>query len=94
MDGRTYKYSIIVDTSEMRAIVAELKEICRVKSTPELARLQFNRAIKIMEKQINGADRVNPFIREIKAQIKAHLKQQLTAKHVIFKKTGKKRKKI
>ena len=92
MDGRNYRNCIIVDTSEMRAIVAELKDICRVKSTPELARLQFNRAIRIMEKQIRGADKLNPFINELKAEMKAEAKSELKAKHILFKKTGRRRK--
>ena len=68
--SRNYRHTRIIETAELKAVVAELKDINRRKTTPELTRLQFNRAIKIIEKSLSNAEAVTPIINEIKSEAK------------------------
>ena len=73
MDGRNYRNHIIIHKSDLLDLATELKRINRAKSTPELTVLQFEFAIKAIERIIKNSDHVLPVIKQVEIETRAQV---------------------
>jgi hypothetical protein len=73
MDGRNYRNHIIIYKSDLLDLATEMKVIKRAKSTPELTVLQFEWAIRAIEKIIKGSDLVLPVLKQVEHETRAQV---------------------
>lgn len=73
MDGRNYRNHIIIHKSDLLDLATELKAINRAKSTPELTVLQFEFAIKAIDKILKSSDHVLPIIKQVEIETRAQV---------------------